>query len=98
MFIFLAPFVGLILLYLNTFLIIIIHILFYLVLSILFLHQIFHLIIHIKKCFHHKYSSKHIIKFLLYLTLLKCLFLQMVIHLIYMRVYVKILHHMNLNL
>ena len=61
MFIFLAPFVGLILFNLKTFLIITIHILFYLVLSILFLHQIIHLIINIKMYFHHKYSSKYII-------------------------------------
>ena len=61
MFIFLDPFVGLILLNLKTFLIITIHILFYLVLSILFLHQIIHLTINIKMCFHHKYSSKYII-------------------------------------
>lgn len=99
MFIYLATFVVLILLNLNTFLIIIIHVLFYLVLSILFLHQIFHLTINIKMYFHHKYSLKYIIKFLINLTLLKYLFLQMAFHYHkYMRVYVKILHHMNFNL
>ena len=86
MFIFIALFVVLILFNLKTFLIIIIHILFYLVLSILFLHQIIHLTINIKMYFHHKYSSKHIIRFLLNLTLLKNLFLQMAFH------------HMNFNL
>lgn len=56
--------------------------------------------INIKMYFHHKYSSKYIIRFLINLTLLKSLFLQMVIHNHnnLMRVHVKIIHHMNFDL